>query len=254
MDTAGRIRFGGLVAGLSLSLALTPTFLRGIAAPVLYLSLVVTVLVGEVLLPRPERVRRNTATLEVRRIRDFAPRAALRGVVALAIVFAVLGAVAAVLAGTLAGTIRVYGGWGLMGVLPSIAVVLAIGTLTAWAGLRLVARAPRAGGADEPPGDNMWRRRTTATIIAADGVLASVSVIGAVAAIGYFYSGAIAVLGPVAVLAVLSLGWYSIMLVRPVAADPPPQASAPPGAQPAATQRVAQPAADATSIPAPVER
>jgi len=62
MDTAGQIRLFGLVAGLSLALALSPTSLRGIAAPVFIVCLVLTVLLAEVVLPRPERVPRHDAS------------------------------------------------------------------------------------------------------------------------------------------------------------------------------------------------
>jgi len=242
MDTAGRIRLGGLVAGLSVAVALTPGSLRGIAAPVFVVSLVLTVLVGEVVLPRPERGRRSsaagwsepaspglasersTAMLEVRRIRDFAPRGALRGVVALVIVFVVLAGFAAALAVSVAGTFEVVGGWGLLGLAPSFAAVLAFGILVAWVTLRQVARAPRAGGDEDRHGDEAWRRRTATSIIVAAGVLASLAVVGMVAAITSMAGGAVAVLSPVTVLAVLSLGWYSILFIRPAA---PPVAGVP---------------------------
>lgn len=213
MDLAGRIRLGGLVAALSAALIVSATTLQGTAPVIFGLGLGLTVLLGEVVLDRPRRGRMTTATLHVRRIRDYAPGAALRGVVALVIGFALVAAGAAAVAASLAGTDRVYGGWGLLDLVPTLAVTLAAGLLLGWAALRQVARAPRTGE-DDDAASEMWRRRTTTTIVAALGVLASVSVVGAVAAIGSLVGGAVAVLGPVAVLAVLALGWYSMLFVR----------------------------------------
>jgi hypothetical protein len=76
MTAGGRCRMTGLAVGAGLGFALARTYLFDLAPVVLALAVVVGMLAGEAVTPRPLR-RRGVATLRPRRIRDYLPKPAL---------------------------------------------------------------------------------------------------------------------------------------------------------------------------------
>jgi len=76
VTAGGRCRLAGLAAGSGVAFALTRTYLFDLAPVVLALAVVIGMLAGEAVTPRPARSR-GTATLRTRRVRDYVPRTAL---------------------------------------------------------------------------------------------------------------------------------------------------------------------------------
>jgi hypothetical protein len=188
-------RLAGLVIGLGVAVMLAsgpPAWLglgQALAAPGFALCLLAGVILGE-LRPRPEGPHR-TATLEVRDVGRYLPRALTRWLVAFAVILAALlvvttaagspddqGRPGRALAVSCGPNLSLAGGpWpGRFYSVPiGIAVLLGLGAALVTA--RFVAGRRRHED-DEPEGDEAARRRSTRIIVAAAGVLAAAPLAG----------------------------------------------------------------------------
>ncbi len=202
-----RWRWGGVALGVVFSvsaLQVGGTVGRGVmlAAPLFALGVLVGVIVGELRVAAPS-VAARSAPLEVRRVRDYAPKR-LTGAVALAAGTLALLLVATTAAGSpddvgRAGRWLVRacsesltesrGPWpGSFYSLPLAAVVLSGLAATAFA-LQQVVRRPRQG--EDVRVDDMLRCNAGSAVVAASGILVAVPLVGAsvFAGIALFGSG-----------------------------------------------------------------
>jgi hypothetical protein len=235
METAARLRLAGLVGGIALGASVSLGSWSVFGPPIFAGALFLGVLAAEVALPRPERSRVASATLRERRVRDYLPQPAARGVVALAAIMVgviglgILGRITA--AGftftgiDLTNALRylINGDWayGMQGVVGS-AVLTVLGSLAlGLILLRLVVRSPRTGSdAEQRRRDEAWRRRTARVIVAALGAFLS----GLVAGVGFGVASSLAeaeivpflsLLGSlVGAAALVAFGGYVAMLLR----------------------------------------
>jgi hypothetical protein len=162
MTAGGRCRLTGFAAGTGLAFALTRTYLFDLAPAVLALAVVIGMLAGETVTPRPAR-RRGTAALRPRRVRDYVPRAAL-------IVTALLGAGVAIFAAYRAPErpdheVQYFGSAepvSLASTLATLGGVAVLTLLTVW----LVVRSAQTGIDDtEHAADEAWRRAIVRRIV-----------------------------------------------------------------------------------------
>jgi hypothetical protein len=236
-------RGAGFVAGVALavSTAGAGSLGRGVMlAPALFgLALVAGVLGGE-LAVRPPSAGPRTATLDVRRVRDYLPSG-----LSVAVASAAAGLLALLTATTaagspddlgragrsLAGTCSAVLGWstgpwpGSYYALP-LAATVGFGLLAAAAVLRRVTSRPRIGGSAELwESDEALRARSAEAVTAACGVLVAAPALGVVAVTAAalqrspcppgWWAAATAVLLLSAVLLLGLLGWCAAVLVAP---------------------------------------
>jgi hypothetical protein len=205
METPARIRLAGLIGAIALGASVSLGEWSALGPPIFAGVLFLGVLAAEVALPRPARGRVASATLRERRVIDYLPQTAARGLAALA--GALLGLA---FFGILAGLVETqfsfqdgidlrailrygysgewqYGiGYGVTATASSALITIVASLAAGLLLLRLVVRSPRAGSdAEQRRLDEAWRRRTAAVIIAALGVLISGLVAG-----GSFYFAA----------------------------------------------------------------
>lgn len=189
------LRWAGVTAGLVVGVVAAQSGDLGVglllAAPLFGLCTLVGVLAGE-LTVRPPRGPTRTATVEVRRIRDYLPRHLSRAV-------AVAGGVLLVLitATTAAGSpddmgrpgrwltrqctadmSESRGPWPGSFYTAGLAVVVLIGLLLAYLALRAIVRRPRPGSPDDIAVDDALRRRAGYVVTGAVGVLIAIPLAG----------------------------------------------------------------------------
>jgi hypothetical protein len=240
METAVWLRLAGLVCGMTFGFLLAQSGLGALAPLVFAGCLFLGVLAGEVTLPRPERTVSGSAALEVRRVRDYLPQPAARGVLVIAATFGgLLGLLAVTGFVGRGGGLYVLGmsGWyqkdsfpgfgALAGYPPAgllISTVLTVSLSVALAAivLRLLVRSPRSGAeADQRGRDEAWRRRTARTITATAGIVVSLALsalgLGAAWAVVAGYGpGALlgaTLLAATGALALVAFAGYTSMLI-----------------------------------------
>ena len=254
MGTRATVQAVGLVAGLAGGYALAISGGSAIAPPVFAGSVLVAVVVSQLGRARPELVADHqpgaTASLRVRRVRDYVPVGLARAAVACAA--AAIGGLAVTLAigrfghslpdgyypSNFSGPFSEMGpfpGIGITGLLIStwftvIAVVL-LGALVLW----LVARSPRAvGDPDLIRRDERWRQEVATTVTAAVGWVTVVPV----AAVAFALAATVTGRGPGGALPVVPavVGSVAVLLALRFAArlmdDPHPQPRIPAAAFP----------------------
>jgi hypothetical protein len=190
-------RLAGVIAGLAAGGAAAAgqgALGRGLllAGPVFGLCVLAGVAAGEISV-RPAGGRTRTAAVEVRRVRDYLPRALAAAVTAAAAVLAALVAVTTVTAGPddlgragrvlllscRAGLQQAYGPWPGSFYSVPLAAMVAAGLIAGGGALRVVIRRARTGAdADAVAADDALRRRAVRTITGACGILVALPLAG----------------------------------------------------------------------------
>lgn len=184
------VRLAGPVVAFSAGLLLSRTESMWATAPVVAGTILLAVLVTELSRPRPERQRGTGAALEVRRVRDYVPRGAALGGLALAVLllaemwlltqFDDYGYMRyepwnldwTVAFASWADTARVAGG--IKGTVLVTLVALLLCPAAVWS----TVRSPRAGADDSTrERDERWRRGVVQTFVASGGWVVSSLVI-----------------------------------------------------------------------------
>jgi hypothetical protein len=240
METPARIRLAGLIGGIALGASVSLGQWSVLGPPLFAGVLFLGVLAAEVALPRPARGRVVSATLRERRVIDYLPQPAARGLAALS--GALLGlAFFGILAGLVESGFSLtdgidlrallryayYGEWqygigyGVTGTASSALFTIVTSLAAGLILLRLVVRSPRAGSdAEQRRQDDAWRRRTATVIVAALGVLVS----GLVAGGAFFFAAHVAPYEPlpaftllaaiVGAIGLAAFSGYVVMLLR----------------------------------------
>ena len=259
METPARIRLAGLIVGIALGTSVSLGRWSVLGPPLFAGVLFLGVLAAEVALPRPARGRVVSATLRERRVIDYLPQPAARGLAVLA--GALLGlAFFGILAGMaetgfsawegidLRAVLRYvyYGGWeygisyGITETATSALLTIVASLAAGLILLRLVVRSPRAGSdAEQRRQDEAWRRRTATVIVAALGVLLS----GLVAGGAFFFAAHVApyewlpiftmLAATIGAVGLAAFSAYVVMLLRAgeATADTEPEPAAEPEAE-----------------------
>jgi hypothetical protein len=162
-----------------------------LAAPLFGLCALIGVLAGELTVRPPDGPMR-TATIEVRRIRDYLPHRLGRAVAAGGAVLLVLLA-ATTAAGSpddmgrpgrslgrqcTPGTFESHGPWPGVFYTGRLVIVVLAGLLMAFLAVRAIVRRPRSGGASDLAGDDALRRRAARTVTGAAGILIAIPLAG----------------------------------------------------------------------------
>ena len=237
METAVWLRLAGLVCGMTFGFLLAQSGLGALAPLVFAGCLILGVLAGEVTLPRPERTVSGSAALEVRRVRDYLPQPAARGVLVIAATFGgLLGLLAVTGFVGRGGGLYVLGmsgwyhedgfgafaGYPPAGLLISTVLTVCLSVALAAIVLRLLVRSPRSGAeADQRGRDEAWRRRTARTITATAGIVVSLALsalgLGAALAVVAGYGPGVllgaTLLAATGALALVAFAGYTSMLI-----------------------------------------
>jgi hypothetical protein len=219
MGARARVHAVGLVCGLAGGYALVVSGGSAIAPPVFAGCVLVAVVVTQLGRARPELVGEHqpaaTASLRVRRVRDYVPGPVARAAMACTVV--AIGGLATILgiarfaprdpyqyypsdfSGPFSESGR-FQGIGIVGLLVSTCGTVGAAVLLGASVLWLVARSPRAAGdPDLVRRDERWRQEVATTVTAAVGWVAAVPV----AAVSFAFAATLTGRGPWGVLPVL---------------------------------------------------
>jgi hypothetical protein len=162
VTVSGRCRAVGLAVGTGVGFAFTRTYLFDLAPVALAAAVMVGMLAGEVLTPRPAR-RRGTASLHPRRVRDFVAKADLIAIGILGV--GVLGFAAYPAPARPDHEVEYFGTASpvhLASTLVTLGISVILAALLAW----LIVRSPQAGVNEvEHAADDAWRRAVVRRIV-----------------------------------------------------------------------------------------
>lgn len=162
MIVGGWCRAVGLAVGTGVGFALTRTYLFDLAPVALAVAVMIGMLAGEALTPRPAR-RRGTASLHPRRVRDFVAKADLIAIGVLGV--GVLGFAAYPAPARPDHEVEYFGTASpvhLVSTIVTLGITVILTAVLAW----LIVRSPQAGVDEaEHAADDVWRRAVVRRIV-----------------------------------------------------------------------------------------